>query len=400
MRIFGSERLDKVLSTLGMKEGEAIVHPWVNKSLEKAQAKVEGRNFDIRKQLLRFDDVMNDQRKAIFGQRLDIMQSPDVSEIAADMRHQVIDDIVDEFMPPKTYPDAWDLEGLKKAGREKLNMDMPVEKWAAEEGVDQAVMAERIIENSDRYMAEKAAAFGQQTMDSIEKQILLQAIDGKWREHLLRLEHLRSVIGFRSYAQRDPLNEYKTEAFQLFESMLESLRVQVTEQLSRIRPLTKEEQDQMMAQMLATQQARAAAVPAAAAPAVAAPAAAAAAAPPLRAPGSTGSTRQTPRPGATPGATTCAPAARARSSSTATASSPETGGMRRERGGWAALFAVGLSARWKHSPEWPRDCPLWPPWSPLTQFVQGLKRWTESAASSGPGPFWSPPLRPGIWCRP
>ncbi len=277
MRIFGSERLDKVLSTLGMKEGEAIVHPWVNKSLEKAQAKVEGRNFDIRKQLLRFDDVMNDQRKAIFGQRLDIMQSPDVSEIAADMRHQVIDDIVDEFMPPKTYPDAWDLEGLKKAGREKLNMDMPVEKWAAEEGVDQAVMAERIIENSDRYMAEKAAAFGQQTMDSIEKQILLQAIDGKWREHLLRLEHLRSVIGFRSYAQRDPLNEYKTEAFQLFETMLESLRVQVTEQLSRIRPLTKEEQDQMMAQMLATQQARAAAAPAAAAPAVAAPAAAAAA---------------------------------------------------------------------------------------------------------------------------
>ncbi len=280
MRIFGSERLDKVLSTLGMKEGEAIVHPWVNKSLEKAQAKVEGRNFDIRKQLLRFDDVMNDQRKAIFGQRLDIMQSPDVSEIAADMRHQVIDDIVDEFMPPKTYPDAWDLEGLKKAGREKLNMDMPVEKWAAEEGVDQGVMAERIIENSDRYMAEKAAAFGQQTMDSIEKQILLQAIDGKWREHLLRLEHLRSVIGFRSYAQRDPLNEYKTEAFQLFETMLESLRVQVTEQLCRIRPLTKEEQDQMMAQMLANQQARAAAAPvpaaAAAAPALA-PAAAAAA---------------------------------------------------------------------------------------------------------------------------
>jgi preprotein translocase subunit SecA len=280
MRIFGSERLDKVLSTLGMKEGEAIVHPWVNKSLEKAQAKVEGRNFDIRKQLLRFDDVMNDQRKAIFGQRLDIMQSPDVSEIAADMRHQVIDDIVDEFMPPKTYPDAWDLEGLKKAGREKLNMDMPVEKWAAEEGVDQGVMAERIIENSDRYMAEKAAAFGQQTMDSIEKQILLQAIDGKWREHLLRLEHLRSVIGFRSYAQRDPLNEYKTEAFQLFETMLESLRVQVTEQLCRIRPLTKEEQEQMMAQMLANQQARAAAAPvpaaAAAAPALA-PAAAAAA---------------------------------------------------------------------------------------------------------------------------
>ncbi|MBE2276651.1 MAG: preprotein translocase subunit SecA [Rhodobacteraceae bacterium] len=259
MRIFGSERLDKILSTLGMKEGEAIIHPWVNKSLEKAQAKVEGRNFDIRKQLLRFDDVMNDQRKAIFNQRLDILGAEDVAEIATDMRHQVIDDMVDEFMPPKTYPDAWDLEGLKQAGRQRLNMDMPVEKWAAEEGVDQAAMAERIVENSDRYMAEKTEAFGKSTMDQIEKQVLLQAIDGKWREHLLRLEHLRSVVGFRSYAQRDPLNEYKTEAFQLFETMLNGLRAQVTEQLSRIRPLTREEQEQMMAQMMASQRAQAAA---------------------------------------------------------------------------------------------------------------------------------------------
>jgi len=264
MRIFGSERLDKVLSTLGMKEGEAIVHPWVNKSLEKAQAKVEGRNFDIRKQLLRFDDVMNDQRKAIFGQRMEIMQADDISEIATDMRHQVIDDLVDQYLPPKTYHDDWDLDGLKQAGREKLNMDMPVADWAAEEGVDQAALSERIIQNSDTYMAEKTAAFGRETMDQIEKQVLLQAIDGKWREHLLMLEHLRSVIGFRSYAQRDPLNEYKTEAFQLFESMLEGLRVQVTEQLSRIRPLTKEEQEQMMAQMLAAQQQRGAAVPVAA----------------------------------------------------------------------------------------------------------------------------------------
>ena len=257
MRIFGSERLDKILSTLGMKEGEAIVHPWVNKSLEKAQAKVEGRNFDIRKQLLRFDDVMNDQRKAIFGQRLEIMQAEDVSEIAMDMRHQVIDDLIAEFMPPRSYADAWKIEGLRDAAREKLFMDMPIADWAAEEGVDQSVMGERIIEASDKMMAEKTEAFGAQTMENIEKQLLLQAIDGKWREHLLRLEHLRSVIGFRSYAQRDPLNEYKTEAFQLFESMLESLRVQVTEQLSRIRPLTKEEQEQMMAQMLAQQQAQA-----------------------------------------------------------------------------------------------------------------------------------------------
>jgi preprotein translocase subunit SecA len=235
-----------------MKEGEAIVHPWVNKSLEKAQAKVEGRNFDIRKQLLRFDDVMNDQRKAIFNQRLDIMQAEDVAEIATDMRHQVIDDLVDEFMPPKTYPDAWDLDGLKQAGRQRLNMDLPVEKWAAEEGVDQAAMAERIVE-APTLMAEKTEAFGKSTMDQIEKQVLLQAIDGKWREHLLRLEHLRSVVGLPGYAQRDPLNEYKTEAFQLFETMLNGLRAQVTEQLSRIRPLTREEQEQMMAQMLASQ---------------------------------------------------------------------------------------------------------------------------------------------------
>ncbi len=258
MRIFGSERLDKILSSLGMKEGEAIVHPWVNKSLEKAQAKVEGRNFDIRKQLLRFDDVMNDQRKAIFGQRLEIMQAEDVTEIAMDMRHQVIDDLIAEYTPPKTYIDDWNLDGLRDACRERLNMDLPVADWAAEEGVDQAVLADRIIEASDKMMAEKTEAFGKPTMENIEKQILLQAIDGKWREHLLRLEHLRSVIGFRSYAQRDPLNEYKTEAFQLFESLLEGLRVQVTEQLGRIRPLTKEEQEQMMAQMLAQGQAAAA----------------------------------------------------------------------------------------------------------------------------------------------
>jgi preprotein translocase subunit SecA len=253
MRIFGSERLDSLLSKLGMKEGEAIVHPWVNKSLEKAQAKVEGRNFDIRKQLLRFDDVMNDQRKAIFGQRLEIMQAEDVSEIATDMRYQVIDDLINEFMPPRSYSDGWNIVGLRDAIRAKLFMDMPVEQWAAEEGVDQAAMSERIIEASDKMMAEKTEAFGKPTMENIEKQLLLQAVDGKWREHLLRLEHLRSVIGFRSYAQRDPLNEYKTEGFQLFETMLDSLRGQVTEQLSRIRPLTQDEQAQMMAQLAAQQ---------------------------------------------------------------------------------------------------------------------------------------------------
>ncbi|NJS39493.1 MAG: preprotein translocase subunit SecA [Rhodobacteraceae bacterium] len=228
MRIFGSERLDKILTTLGMVEGEAIVHPWVNKSLEKAQAKVEGRNFDIRKQLLKFDDVMNDQRKAIFSQRQEIMRAERVSEVATDMRHQLVEDLVDLNMPPKSYPDKWDADGLAMACRDMLGLDLPVADWAAEEGVDQAIVLERIIEASDKMMAEKAEAFGATAMDNIEKQVLLQAIDGKWREHLLRLEHLRSVVNFRGYAQRDPLNEYKTEAFQLFEGLLNSLREQVT----------------------------------------------------------------------------------------------------------------------------------------------------------------------------
>ena len=272
MRIFGSERLDKVLSTLGMKEGEAIVHPWVNKSLEKAQAKVEGRNFDIRKQLLKFDDVMNDQRKAIFGQRLEIMQADDLAEIVQDMRHQVIEDLVDLSMPPKSYADQWDAQELQAGLAEKVGLDLPITDWAREEGVDQDAMRARIIDQSDTLMDEKIAAFGPEAMRSIEKQVLLQSIDGKWREHLLRLEHLRSVVGFRGYAQRDPLSEYKNEGFTLFESMLNSLRQEVTQKLAQVRPLTKAEQEAMLAQYHAQQQLQAGAVPAqAAAPQAAAP---------------------------------------------------------------------------------------------------------------------------------
>jgi preprotein translocase subunit SecA len=246
MRIFGSERLEKVLSTLGMKEGEAIIHPWVNKSLERAQAKVEGRNFDIRKQLLKFDDVMNEQRKVIFKQRLDIMKAEDLSGIIGDMRGEVIADLVDEFMPPKSYADQWDTEGLRDAVRERLNMDLPVVDWAAEEGVDDEEIIERLDRAGNEMMAAKAAQFGPETMRMIEKQMLLQTIDAKWRDHLLTLEHLRSVVGFRSYAQRDPLNEYKTEAFQLFEAMLDSLRADVTQKLSQIRPMTEDEQTALM----------------------------------------------------------------------------------------------------------------------------------------------------------
>ncbi|MCZ4365474.1 preprotein translocase subunit SecA [Sulfitobacter dubius] len=254
MRIFGSERLEKVLTTLGLKEGEAIVHPWVNKSLERAQAKVEGRNFDIRKQLLKFDDVMNEQRKVIFGQRREIMEADNLNEIVTDMREQVIDDLIDTYMPPKTYADQWDTQGFYAAVIEQLNVDVPIIAWCEEDGVDDEVIRERLMQATDELMAKKAEAFGEENMRNIEKQLLLQAIDTKWRDHLLTLEHLRSVVGFRSYAQRDPLNEYKNEAFQLFETMLDSLRQDVTQKLGQIQPMSEEQRREMMQEM-ATRQA-------------------------------------------------------------------------------------------------------------------------------------------------
>jgi preprotein translocase subunit SecA len=260
MRIFGSERLDSVLSKLGMKEGEAIQHPWVNKSLERAQAKVEGRNFDIRKQLLKMDDVMNDQRKVIFSQRMEVMEAEEVEEIVQDMRHEVIDDIVEQYIPPKSYADQWDAEGLKAAVEQNLGITVPVVEWADEEGIDDEGIRERLYEKSDEFMDAKAETFGKESMRSIEKQILLQTMDQKWRHHILTLEHLRSVVGFRAYAQRDPVNEYKTEAFALFEGLLNGLRSEVTQKLAHIRPMTEEEQQSMIQQMLAQQQAAAAAV--------------------------------------------------------------------------------------------------------------------------------------------
>jgi preprotein translocase subunit SecA len=253
MRIFGSERLEKVLNTLGMKEGEAIVHSWVNKSLERAQAKVEGRNFDIRKQLLKFDDVMNDQRKVIFGQRREIMEAEDLAEITQDMRHQVIDDLVTQFMPPKSYSDQWDTEGLQAAVAEDLGLQALVVEWAAAEGVDDDIIREKLEDFSDEFMAKKAVDFGPETMRMIEKQVLLETIDRKWREHLLTLEHLRSVVGFRSYAQRDPLNEYKSEAFQLFQSLLDGLREGVTQVLGHVRMRSAEEQQALTEQQLRLQ---------------------------------------------------------------------------------------------------------------------------------------------------
>ncbi|MEM7496835.1 MAG: preprotein translocase subunit SecA [Pseudomonadota bacterium] len=242
MRIFGSDRLDSMLQRLGLEEGEAIVHPWVNKAIEKAQGKVEARNFDMRKNLLKFDDVMNDQRKTIFEQRREVMEAEDLSETVSDMRHTVIDEMVARHIPKKAYADQWDTEGLEKEAQDVLVTDLPVAAWAAEEGVDDETLLERLTEYADGVMAKKEEQIGGETMRQIEKQILLQILDHHWREHLVMLEQLRSVIGLRGYAQRDPLNEYKSEAFQLFESLLARLRTDVTRQLMAVRLVTPEEQ--------------------------------------------------------------------------------------------------------------------------------------------------------------
>ena len=244
-----------MLGKLGMKDGEAIIHPWVNKALEKAQGKVEARNFDIRKNLLKYDDVMNDQRKAVFGQRREIMEASDLSEVVTDMRQQVIEDLVAEHVPAKAYADQWDVDGLHDEVRSVFGLDLPVAAWADEEGVDDEDIRERLLAAADEQMAAKAERYGAETMRAVEKQLLLQTIDSNWREHLVTLDHLRSVVGFRGYAQRDPLNEYKSEAFQLFESLLERLRTEVTQKLAHIQLMTQAEHEAMMAELEARQQA-------------------------------------------------------------------------------------------------------------------------------------------------
>ena len=251
MRIFGSDRLDKMLEKLGMEDGEAIIHPWINKALERAQSKVEARNFDMRKNVLKYDDVMNQQRKMIFSQRRDIMASTDESATTREMRHDVIDDLVGNHIPPKAYPDQWDTQGLQEEIRKNFAMDLPVVDWADEEGVDEEIVTDRLYAEVDKSMAQKVAKYGVDTMRQVEKQILLQSIDKSWREHLLTMEHLRSVVGLRGYAQRDPLNEYKTEAFTLFEHLLNDLRATVSSQLAHVQIMTKEEQQTMIAQMQA-----------------------------------------------------------------------------------------------------------------------------------------------------
>jgi preprotein translocase subunit SecA len=234
MRIFGSERIDGMLKTLGLKDGEAIVHPWVNKALEKAQQKVEARNFEIRKNLLRFDDVMNDQRKVVYEQRRELMAVEDVSDDVRTMRHQVIEDLIARYIPEKAYAEQWETHALHEEVLRIFGLDLPIADWAKEEGIADAEIRERVLLAADRKMAEKAVNFGAEIMRSIEKSLLLQVLDQMWKEHLLRLDHLRQGIGLRAYGQRDPLNEYKTEAFSLFENMLDQLRERVTAILAHV----------------------------------------------------------------------------------------------------------------------------------------------------------------------
>jgi preprotein translocase subunit SecA len=234
MRIFGSERMDGMLQKLGLKENESIVHPWINRALEKAQQKVEARNFDIRKNLLKFDDVMNDQRRVIFEQRIELMGQDKVDEMVADMRHQTIENLVARHIPEKAYPEQWDVQGLAEPIKTIFNLDLPLEDWAKEEGIGDQEVKDRIIRAADEAAAAKTARFTPDIMRQVEKAVLMQTLDHLWREHLVTLDHLRQVIGFRGYAQRDPLNEYKTESFELFEAMLDNLREAVTTQIMRV----------------------------------------------------------------------------------------------------------------------------------------------------------------------
>jgi preprotein translocase subunit SecA len=249
MRIFGSERMDSVLRRLGLEEGEAIIHPWINKALEKAQQKVEARNFEARKNVLKFDDVMNDQRKVIFEQRIELMHKDEVGETVADMRREVVEELVTDHIPPNAYAEQWDAEGLREMVKEVFGLDLPVPDWAKEEGIADQEIRERLTDAVDAAAAKKAAAFGPELMRHIEKEVLLRTLDMLWREHIINLEQLRQGVGLRGYAQRDPLNEYKSESFTLFEALLARLRVAVTEQLAHVE-LAPNEQFEMEAPAL------------------------------------------------------------------------------------------------------------------------------------------------------
>ena len=234
MRIFGSDRLENMLGKLGLEKGEAIVHPWINKAVEKAQGKVEAHNFEIRKQLLKFDDVMNDQRKVIFDQRKEIMRSDDISEMVVDMRYEVIEAVVFKSIPNDSYHDKWDGDGLSADVKNYLGLDVPIKKWIKEDGIIEKEIISRLTELSNNFMAERAVKIGVDVFRQAEKTLMLQVLDQSWKDHLLMLDQMRQSIGLRAYAQKDPLNEYKREAFELFEDMLDKLRKTITSVLSNI----------------------------------------------------------------------------------------------------------------------------------------------------------------------
>ena len=234
MRIFGSERLDGMLQKLGLEDGEAIIHPWINKAIEKAQSKVEARNFEIRKQLLKYDDVMNDQRRVIFDQRKDIMRTEEVVDTITDMRSEVVADLVADAIPEGSYPDQWDATILKEGSIRYLGLDIPAEEWFREDGMDPEAITERLENAAATKMAEKAVRFTPDVMRVAEKSLLLQVLDQQWKDHLLALDHMKQAVGLRSYAQKDPLNEYKREAFILFEQFLVNLRQTTTSVLAHI----------------------------------------------------------------------------------------------------------------------------------------------------------------------
>jgi len=250
MRIFGSDRMGGMLQRLGLKDGEAIVHPWINKALEKAQKKVEARNFDTRKNVLKYDDVMNAQRKEVYAQRKEFMKTPDVSETVTDMRAEIIESMVLRRVPEKAFAEQWELKELADDLRRVLNLDLPVEEWGREEGIDESHLRERVEQAADALMTAKAANMGPELMRFIEKSLLIQTLDAVWKEHLYALDHLRQGIGLRAYGQRDPLNEYKSEAFALFNAMLDELKERVTAMLARVElapePIPQPQPMQMM----------------------------------------------------------------------------------------------------------------------------------------------------------
>jgi preprotein translocase subunit SecA len=246
MRIFGSDRLDSMLQKLGLKEGEAIIHPWINKALEKAQQKVEARNFDMRKNILKFDNVMNDQRKVIFEQRISLMRGEEVAETIDDMRRDTVSELVAKHIPENAYAEQWDAVGLRERLREAVAIDFPADEWAKEEGIADEEIKERLTTTVDTYYGKKRETYGPEVMNQVEKSVLLRTLDRLWREHIITIDQLRQVIYLRSYGQRDPLNEYKTEAFNLFQALVSGLKEQVTAQLMRVEIQYQNEGDDLL----------------------------------------------------------------------------------------------------------------------------------------------------------